>query len=138
MRQFFSSFPRGYRLKPVGQREEDALSLLTIEVRATETFSCLIHQVSLTSLASEPRGALHRSRAATFTSRMLGALPSLLGAAAFSVLVPEKEISGIRGVFPVPQSAQKRNVSTSTRYNQGMMNIGPSSPIVTWPPSIQN
>ena len=30
MRQFFFRFPRAYRLKPVAQREEDALSLLRI------------------------------------------------------------------------------------------------------------
>jgi hypothetical protein len=29
MSQFFFRFPRAYRLKPVAQREEDALSLLT-------------------------------------------------------------------------------------------------------------
>ena len=30
MTQFSFRFPRAYRLKPVGQREEDALSLVTI------------------------------------------------------------------------------------------------------------
>ena len=30
MSQFSFRFPRAYRLKPVGQREEDALSLVTI------------------------------------------------------------------------------------------------------------
>ena len=121
MSQFSFRFPRAYRLKPVGQREEDALSLLRIG--ASNQSVIVPYSPDLDYVVVSSGGAALPIESRDFRVETLGALPSLWARLRLAFFVQEKEISEIRRVFSFlggPESERKR----FTRYNQDRMNIG--------------
>ena len=119
MRKFFSSFPRAYRLKPVGQREEDALSLLTIG--AINRNVLVPYSPGLAYVIASNRSTLP-IKSSDFHVERLGALPSLRRGCVWRSC-SRKNIWNTRSFssFSVGPKAERKRF---TRYNQGMMNIG--------------
>jgi lipopolysaccharide biosynthesis protein len=120
MRQFFSSFSGAYRLKPVGQREEDALSLLTIG--AINRNVLVPYSPGLAYVIASNRGALP-IKSSDFHVERLGALPSLWARLRLAFLFKKKKYLEYEefSLFSVGPKAERKRF---TRYNQGMMNIG--------------
>ena len=75
MTQFSFRFPRAYRLKPVGQREEDALSLVTIG--ASKQSVLAPYSPDLEYVVVSRGGAALPIESRDFRVETLGALPSL-------------------------------------------------------------
>ena len=120
MRQFFSSFSRAYRLKPVGQREEDALSLLTIG--AINRNVLVPYSPGLAYVIASNRSTLP-IKSSDFHVERLGALPSLWARLRLAFLFKKKKYLEYEefSLFSVGPKAERKRF---TRYNQGMMNIG--------------
>jgi lipopolysaccharide biosynthesis protein len=120
MRKFFSSFPRAYRLKPVRQREEDALSLLTIG--AINRNVLVPYSPGLAYVIASNRSTLP-IKSSDFHVERLGALPSLWARLRLAFLFKKKKYLEYEefSLFSVGPKAERKRF---TRYNQGMMNIG--------------
>ena len=95
MTQFSFPVPISYRLKPVGQREEDALSLVTIGASKQSVLAPYSPNLEYV-VASRGVGALPiESR--DFRVETLGALLAVpMGAAASGIFLQEKEVPEIR------------------------------------------
>ena len=75
MTQFSFRFPRAYRLKPAGEREEDALSLVTIG--ASNQSVLVPYSRDLDYVVVSTGGAELPIESRDFRVEALGALPSL-------------------------------------------------------------
>ena len=75
MSQFSFRFPRAYRLKPVGQREEDALSLVTIG--ASNQSVLVPYSPNLEYVVASREGAALPIESRDFRVETLGTLPTL-------------------------------------------------------------
>ena len=121
MSHFSFRFPHAYRLKPVGQREEDALSLLKI---GASNQGVLVPFSPRLEYVVASRGARHfRSKAADFRVETLGALPSLWARLRLAFFFKKKKYLKYDefSLFSVgPKGERKR----FTRYNQDGINIG--------------
>ena len=121
MSQFRLRFPRAYRLKPVGQREEDALSLVGI---GSSNKSILVpYSPNLEYVvASRGVGALPiESR--DFRVETLGALPTLWARLRLAFFVKERKFLKF-DEFYLFSAGPKTERRRFTRYNRDMRNIG--------------
>jgi Rhamnan synthesis protein F len=121
MSQFSFRLPRAYRLKPVAQREDDALSLLTIG--ASNKSVLVPFSPGLNYVIASNGGAKLPIKADDFRIETLGALPSLWARLRLLFLFRKKKYLKYDefSLFSVgPKFERKR----FTRYNQGTMNIG--------------
>ena len=75
MTQFSFRFPRAFRLKPVGQREEDALSLVTIGASKQSVLAPYSPDLDYVVVSGGPEALPIESR--DFRAETLGALPTL-------------------------------------------------------------
>ena len=121
MTQFSFRFPRAFRLKPVGQREEDALSLVTIG--ASNQSVLVPYSPNLDYVvASSGVGALPiESR--DFRVETLGTLPSLWARLRLAFFFRKKKYLKYDefSLFSVGPKAERKRF---TRYNQDWINIG--------------
>ena len=121
MSQFSFRLPRAYRLKPVAQREDDALSLLRIG--ASNKSVLVPFSPGLDYVIASNGGAELPINGDDFRVEMLGALPSLWARLRLAFLFKKKKYLKYDefSLFSVgPKFERKR----FTRYNQGTMNIG--------------
>ena len=121
MSQFSFRLPRAYRLKPVAQREDDALSLLRIG--ASNKSVLVPFSPGLDYVIASKAGAELPIRGDDFRVEMLGALPSLWAQLRLALLFKKKKYLKYDefSLFSVgPKFERKR----FTKYNQGTMNIG--------------
>ena len=121
MTQFSFRFSRAYRLKPVGQREEDALSLVTIGasnqsvlVPYSPNLEYVVVSGGLEALPIESRD---------FRAETLGALPSLWARLRLAFFFRKKKCLRYDefSLFSVGPKAERKRF---TRYNQDWINIG--------------
>ena len=121
MTQFCLRFPRAYRLKPVGEREEDALSLVTIGasnqsvlVPYSPNLEYVVVSGGLEALPIESRD---------FRAETLGALPSLWARLRLAFFFRKKKCLRYDefSLFSVGPKAERKRF---TRYNQDWINIG--------------
>jgi len=121
MSPFSFRLPRAYRLKPVAQREDDALSLL--KVGANNQSVLVPFSPGLDYLIASNGGAELPINGDDFRVEMLGALPSLWARLRLAFLFKKKKYLKYDefSLFSIgPRTERKR----FTRYNQGTMNIG--------------
>jgi lipopolysaccharide biosynthesis protein len=121
MRQFFFRFPRAYRLKPVAQREDDALSLLRI---GTNNQSVVVPcSPGLDYVVASSQGVALPIGADDFRVETLGALSSLWARLRLAFFFKQKKYLKYDefSLFSVGQRAERKRF---TRYNQGGINIG--------------
>jgi Rhamnan synthesis protein F len=121
MSQFSLRLPRAYRLKPVAQREDDALSLLRIG--ASNKSVLVPFSPGLDYVIASSGGAELPINGDDFRVEMLGALPSLWARLRLAFLFKKKKYLKYDefSLFSVgPKFERKR----FTKYNQGTMNIG--------------
>ena len=121
MSQFSFRLPRVYRLKPVAQREDDALSLL--RVGASNKSVLVPFSPGLDYVIASNGGAELPINGRDFRIETLGVLPSLWARLRLAFLFRKKKYLKFDefSLFSVgPKFERKR----FTRYNQGTMNIG--------------
>ena len=121
MRQFSFRFPRAYRLKPVGQREDDALSQLRIGASNQSVlvpFSPGLHYVVAPS-----EGAALPIKSSDFRVETLGVLPSIWARLRLTFLFKKKKYLKYEefSLFSVGPKAERKRF---TGFNQDTMNIG--------------
>ncbi len=121
MSQFRLRFPRAYRLKPVGQREEDALSL--VGIGASNKSVLVPYSPNLEYVvASRGVGALPiESR--DFRVETLGALPTLWARLRLAFFVKKRKFLKF-DEFYLFSAGPKTERRRFTRYNRDMRNIG--------------
>jgi lipopolysaccharide biosynthesis protein len=121
MSQFRLRFPRAYRLKPVGQREEAALSL--VGIGASNKSVLLPYSPNLEYVvASRGVGALPiESR--DFRVETLGALPTLWARLRLAFFVKKRKFLKF-DEFYLFSAGPKTERRRFTRYNRDMRNIG--------------
>jgi hypothetical protein len=121
MRQFSFRLPRAYRLKPVGHREDDALSLL--RVGASNQSVLVPFSPGLDYVVASTGGAALTINSGDFRVETLGALPSLWARLRLAFFFKKKKYLKYDefSLFSVGPKAERKRF---TRYNQGMMNIG--------------
>ena len=120
MRQSFFRFPRAYRLKPVAQREDDALSLLRI---GNNSQSVLVPFSSgLDYVVASSGGAALPISGDDFRVETLGALPSLWARLRLAFFFKKKKYLKYDefSLFSVGPRVERKRFS---RYNQGGINI---------------
>jgi lipopolysaccharide biosynthesis protein len=121
MSQFSFRLPRAYRLKPVAQREDDALSLLRI---GRGNRSVLVpFSPGLDYVIASTGGAELPINVDDFRVERLGALPSLWARLRLAFLFKKKKYLKYEefSLFSVGPKLERKRF---TRYNQGTMNIG--------------
>ncbi len=121
MSQFRLRLPRAYRLRPVAEREENALSLVTIGDRNQSVLVPYSRNLDYVVAASGVGALPIESR--DFCVERLGALPSLWARLRLSLFFRKKKYLKYDefSLFCVgPKSERKR----FTRYNQDWINIG--------------
>jgi lipopolysaccharide biosynthesis protein len=121
MSQFRLRFPRAYRLKPVGQREEAGLSL--VGIGASNKSVLVPYSPNLEYVvASRGVGALPiESR--DFRVETLGALPTLWARLRLAFLVKKRKFLKF-DEFYLFSAGPKTERRRFTRYNRDMRNIG--------------
>jgi hypothetical protein len=121
MRQSQSRFPRAYRLKPVGQREDDALSQLRIG--ASNQSVLVPFSPSLNYIVAPSLGDELPIRTGDFRVERLGVLPSLWARLRLVFFFKKKKYLKYDefSLFSVGPRAERKRF---TRYNQDTMNIG--------------
>jgi lipopolysaccharide biosynthesis protein len=121
MRQFPFRFPRAYRLKPVAQRQDDALSLLRI---GAGNHGVLVpYSPGLDYVLASSRGAALPINSGDFRVETLGVLPSLWARLRLAFFFKKKKYLKYDefSLFCVGPKVERKRF---TRYNQGTMNIG--------------
>jgi lipopolysaccharide biosynthesis protein len=121
MRQFPFRLPRAYRLKPVGQREDDALSQLRIG--ASNQSVLVPFSPGLNYIVAPANGAALPIKSGDFCVETLGALPSIWARLRLMLFFKKKKYLRYDefSLFSVgPKSERKR----FTRFNQDTMDIG--------------
>ena len=122
MRQFSFHLPRAYRLKPVGHREEDALSQLRIG--ASNQSVLVPFSPGLDYIVVPSRGARAPDRERRFSRRDSGRPAVFVGAGApLAFFVKKKKYLKYPefSLFSVGPKAERKRF---TRFNQDTMNIG--------------
>ena len=121
MRQFPFRFPRAYRLKPVAQRQDDALSLLRIG--AGNQGVLVPYSPGLDYVLASSRGAALPINSGDFRVETLGVLPSLWARLRLAFFFKKKKYLKYDefSLFCVGPKVERKRF---TRYNQGTMNIG--------------
>jgi lipopolysaccharide biosynthesis protein len=121
MSQFRLRFPRAYRLKPVGQREEAGLSL--VGIGASNKSVLVPYSPNLEYVvASRGVGALP-IESSDFRVETLGALPTLWARLRLAFLFKKRKFLKFDEfyLFSVGPKTERRRF---TRYNRDMRNIG--------------
>ena len=121
MRQFSFRFPRAYRLKPVGHREDDALSQLRI---GANNQSVLVpFSPRLDYIVAPSEGAALPIRSGDFRVETLGVLPSIWARLRLMFLFKKKKYLKYEEffLFSVGPKAERKRF---TGFNQDTMNIG--------------
>ena len=121
MTQFSSRFPRAYRLKPVGQREEDALSLVTIGANNQSVLAPYSPKLEYVVVSREAKALPIESR--DFRAEALGPLASLWARLRLAFFFKKKKYLKYDefALFSVGPKAERKRF---TRYNQDWINIG--------------
>jgi lipopolysaccharide biosynthesis protein len=121
MTQFSFRFPRAYRLKPLGQREEDALSLVTIGASKQSVLAPFSPNLDYVVVSSE--GAALPIESRDFRAETLGTLPSLWARLRLALFFRKKKCLKYDefSLFSVGPKAERKRF---TRYNQDWINIG--------------
>ena len=121
MSQFSFRFPRAYRLKPVGQREEDALSLVTIGAAKQSVLAPFSPNLEYVVVSSEGTALPIESR--DFRVETLAALPSLWARLRLAFFFRKKKYLKYDEftLFSIGPKAERKRF---TRYNQDWINIG--------------
>ena len=121
MRQSPFPFPRAYRLKPVGEREDDALSQVRIGASNQSVVAPFSPGLNYIVVASR-RGALPIG-SADFRVETLGVLPSFWARMRLMLFFKKKKYLKFDefSLFSVGPKAERKRF---TRFNQDTMNIG--------------
>ena len=121
MSQFSFRFPRAYRLKPVAQREEDALSLLRIG--ASQQGVLVPYSPGLDYVVASSGDAALPIESGDFRVETLGALSSLWARVRLAFFFKKRKYLKFDefSLFSVGPRAERKRF---TRYNQDTMNIG--------------
>ena len=121
MSQFSLRFPRAYRLKPIGQREEDALSLVTIGASNQSVLAPFSPDLDYVVVSSADAALPIESR--DFRVETLGALPSLWARLRLAFFFRKKKYLKYDefSLFSIGPKAERKRF---TRYNQDWINIG--------------
>jgi hypothetical protein len=121
MSQFSFRFPRAYRLKPVAQRQEDALSLLRIGASrqgVLAPYSTGLHYVVVSS-----EDAALQIESGDFRIETLGTLSSLWARLRLAFFFKKKKYLKY-DEFSLFSTGPKLERKRFTRYNQGGINLG--------------
>ena len=121
MSQFSFRFPRAYRLKPVAQREEDALSLLRIGAGNQGVLAP--YSPGLNYVVVSRRDAALPIESGDFRVETLGALSSLWARVRLAFLFKKKKYLKY-DEFSLFSTGPKLERKRFTRYNQGGINLG--------------
>jgi lipopolysaccharide biosynthesis protein len=121
MRQFSFRLPRAYRLKPVGQREDDALSQLRIG--ASNHSVLLPFSPGLTYIVAPANGAALPIKSGDFRVETLGALPSIWARLRLALFFKKKKYLKY-DEFSLFSAGPKSERKRFTRFNQDTMDIG--------------
>jgi len=121
MNQFSFRFPRAYRLKPVAQREEDALSLLRIG--ASRQSVLVPYSPRLDYVVASSGDAALPIESSDFRVETLGVLPSLWARLRLAFFFKKRKYLKYEefSLFSVGRKAERQRF---TRYNRDTMNIG--------------
>ena len=122
MRQSPFHFPRAYRLKPVGHREEDALSQLRIGAGGQSVLAPFSPGLDYIVVAPATGAAL-RIEGADFRVETLGVLPSLWARLRLMLFFKKKKYLKYPefSLFSVGPKAERKRF---TRFNQDTADIG--------------
>ena len=121
MRQSPFQFPRAYRLKPLGQREDDALSQLSIGAANQSVLAPFSRGLDYVVV---PSGAAALPiKSADFRVERLGVLPSLWARLRLAFFFKKKKYLRFDefSLFSVGPKAERKRF---TRFNQDTMDIG--------------
>ena len=121
MSQFSFRFPRAYRLKPVAQREEDALSLLRIG--ASRQGVLVPYSSGLTYMVVSSGDVALPIESGDFRVEALGAVSSLWARLRLAFFFKKKK-SLKYGEFSLFSTGPRFERKRFTRYNQGGINLG--------------
>lgn len=121
MSQFSFRLPRAYRLKPVAQREEDALSLLRIGARNRSVI--VPYSSNLDYVVASRGGAALPIESRDFRVETLGALSSLWARLRLAFFVKKRKFLRFEE-FSLFSAGPKTERRRFTRYNRDMRNIG--------------
>jgi lipopolysaccharide biosynthesis protein len=121
MRQFFFQFSRAYRLKPIAQREEDALSLLRIG--ASNRGVLVPYSPDLDYVVASSGGEALPIESRDFRVETLGVLPSLWARLRLAFFFRKKKYLKY-DEFSLFSAGPKAERKRFTRYNQDGINIG--------------
>ena len=121
MRRFFLRFPYAYRLKPVGQREEGAPSLL--KIGASNRGVLVPYSPKLEYVVASRGGAPLPIESPDFRVEALGALPSLWARLRLAFFLKRKKYLKY-DEFSLFSAGPKGERKRFTRYNQDGINIG--------------
>jgi lipopolysaccharide biosynthesis protein len=121
MRRFFPWFPNAYRLKPVGPREDGALSLLRIGARNRNVL--VPYSPELEYVVASKRGAALPIESRDFRVEALGALPSLWARLRLLFFFKRKKYLKYEE-FSLFSAGPKAERKRFTRHNQDGIHIG--------------
>ena len=121
MRQFFFQFSRAYRLKPIAQREDDALSLLRIGVSNRGVL--VPYSPDLDYVVASSGGAALPIESRDFRVETLEVLPSLWARLRLAFFFRKKKYLKY-DEFSLFSAGPKAERKRFTKYNQDTMNIG--------------
>jgi lipopolysaccharide biosynthesis protein len=121
MSQFSFRLPRAYRLKPVAQREEDALSLLRIGARNRSVI--VPYSPGLDYVVASRGGAALPIESGDFRVETLGVLASLWARFRLALFVKKRKFLKF-DEFSLFSAGPKSERRRFTRYNRDMRNIG--------------
>ena len=119
--QFSFRFPRAYRLKPVAQREDGALSLLRIG--ATRQSVLVPYSPGLDYVLASSGDAALRIESRDFRVETLGAVPSLWARLRLALFFKKKKYLKY-DEFSLFSTGAKFERRRFTRYNQAGINLG--------------
>jgi lipopolysaccharide biosynthesis protein len=121
MGQFVFRFPRAYRLKAIAEREEDALSLLT--VGASNRNVIVPYSAGLDYVVVSTGGGALSIKSSDFRAETLGVAPSLWARLRLAFLFKKRKYLKYDGfsLFSVGPRAERRRF---TRYNRDTLNLG--------------
>jgi lipopolysaccharide biosynthesis protein len=120
MTQFSFRFPRAYRLKPIAQREEDALSLLGIG--ASDQSVLVPYSAGLDYVVASSGGAALSIRSTDFRVETLGALSSLWARLRLAFFFKKRKYLKYNefSLFSAGPRTERRRF---THYNRDTMNM---------------
>ncbi len=121
MRQFLFRFPPAYRLQPVGQREEDALS--QIRIGASNQSVLVPFSPGLDYIVAPSGGAALPIKTGDFRVETLGLLASLWARLRLAFFFKKKKYLSYDefSLFSVGSKSERKRF---TRFNEDTMNIG--------------